>query len=72
MYKALKNFINFSSMVSNRVLKELCYVAQLDFWKEDDFPGYNSYKYVYAHVIYVSVYMSMHLILTCACYSWRG
>ena len=53
MYKALKNFINFSSMVSNRVLKELCYVAQLDFWKEDDFPGYNSYKYVYAHVIHV-------------------
>lgn len=26
-------------MVSNRVLKELCYVAQLDFWKEEDFPG---------------------------------
>lgn len=39
MYKALKTFTNFSSMITNKVLKELCYVAQLDSWKEDNFPG---------------------------------
>ncbi|KAF6022128.1 CNBD1 [Bugula neritina] len=42
MYKALKTFTNFSSMITNKVLKELCYVAQLDSWKEDNFPVFGS------------------------------
>lgn len=45
MYKALKACTNFSSMVSNTVLKELCYIAQLDTWKEEDFPGQYKNKY---------------------------
>ena len=39
MYKVLKTFPQFANMVSSKVLRELCFVAQIDVWKEEDFPG---------------------------------
>ena len=62
IFSILKTFEFFADNISNNVLKELCVVAQLETWKEQDFTGMYC-----SQIVDLNSFLVLNSVHTCAC-----